>query len=671
MRKIGTWLITTVLSVAMTVTPVLATESIAIHSATEEVPVGTVSEPDIPETTLENNNLLVPDSADIQPGEDVSEAETKDDTSEDTGISENEETEEPVGSRYYYKDGTYFDRNDYADGPTREAMYADCDEVGTYELTYEGEYGIELYAERSGFRIMTKESVNEYHTYRIPYLFYGENVTVFRLDENGSTVSADQFTFSKNIETTYGLYVQGRDIPMLRVKYDHLFLYTKDNPALYYVLEKASKEPVTIPYGEYYAKAVTGDIDDPDYTYECEVDFWKGGPNDHEYCHSLTIDSVNTDQICLSYTPSKPFTRVVFNAGTLVEETHTSYDGSVIRMHLYSDAGNYNIIVDEGEDEDHAEEVINETVYSSCNSRDIRFIEFNAGSTGNVYEPESLIAYGNDGNIVLKEGRDYTVEDTVDTVAQKPVRIFKGIGRFKGERVFEKDGFSLTDTCAKVTTKYQSYPYTGKGRKPTPIVTYNGERLVLNKDFTVSYKNNKNVGTATLTITGIGKYSGSASCKFKVRYDLAEAAATTKYASYVYTGNARKPAVTVKYGNTILTNGTDYTLAYKNNKNVGTATIVITGKGKYMNTKEISFKLTPKTVTDASITAQTVHKSYTYNGKAKTPNPVVKDGGRTLVLGTDYTLSYTNNVKVGTGYVIVKGIGNYFGSRKVAFKIVK
>ena len=89
MRKIGTWLITTVLSVAMTVTPVLATESIAIHSATEEVPVGTVSEPDIPETTLENNNLLVPDSADIQPGEDVSEAETEDDTSEDTGISEN------------------------------------------------------------------------------------------------------------------------------------------------------------------------------------------------------------------------------------------------------------------------------------------------------------------------------------------------------------------------------------------------------------------------------------------------------------------------------------------------------------------------------------------------------------------------------------------------------
>lgn len=668
-RKIGTWMTAIVLSMAMTVTPVLATESMEEPPAvTEEISVD--SGLDVAEESLDDTAIT-----DIQAEEDASEtedvAEIVENVPEDIGITENAETEDTTGSRYYYKDGTYFNANDYADGPTREAMYADCDEVGTYELAYEGEYSIELYAEQSGFRIMTKESVDEYHSYRIPYLFYGEKVTVFRLDENGSTLSADQFTFSKDIETTCGLYVPGRDIPMLRVKYDHLFLYAKDNPALYYVLEKGAKEPAMIPYGEYYAKAVTGDIDDPDYTYECDVDFWKGCPNDKEYCHSLVIDALNTEQICLSYTPTKPFTRVVFNAGTTFEETHTSYDGSVIRMHLYSDAGSFNIIVREGEDEAHAKEVVNERVYSSRESRDIRFVEFNAREKWKAYEPKSIIAYGMAGDITLVKGKDYTVEDAVDATTQRPIRIFKGIGMFKGERVFEKDGFSLADTCAKVTTKYPGYPYTGKGRKPTPIVTYNGERLVLNKDFTASYKNNKNVGTATLTVTGIGKYSGSTSCKFKVQYDLAETTATTKYASYVYTGNARKPAVTVKYGNTVLTNGTDYTLAYKNNKNVGTATIVITGKGKYMNTKEITFRLTPKAVTDSAITAYTVHKSYTYNGKAKTPKPVVKDGSRTLMLGTDYTLSYTNNVKVGTGYVIVKGKGNYSGSRKVAFKIVK
>ena len=58
-----------------------------------------------------------------------------------------------------------------------------------------------------------------------------------------------------------------------------------------------------------------------------------------------------------------------------------------------------------------------------------------------------------------------------------------------------------------------------------------------------------------------------------------------------------------------------------------------------------------------------------YTGKAFKPAPAVKLGGKTLVKGTDYTLSYKNNVKVGTATVTVKGMGHYMGAKSVTFKI--
>ena len=65
----------------------------------------------------------------------------------------------------------------------------------------------------------------------------------------------------------------------------------------------------------------------------------------------------------------------------------------------------------------------------------------------------------------------------------------------------------------------------------------------------------------------------------------------------VYTGSAIEPAVTVKDGETTLTLGTDYEVAYSNNVNAGTATATITGKGNYSGEKAATFTITPKVVT--------------------------------------------------------------------------
>lgn len=71
----------------------------------------------------------------------------------------------------------------------------------------------------------------------------------------------------------------------------------------------------------------------------------------------------------------------------------------------------------------------------------------------------------------------------------------------------------------------------------------------------------------------------------------------SKISDYTYTGKARKPAVTVKDGTKTLKSGTDYTLTYKNNNKIGTASVTITGKGNYTGSKTVEFKIVPKKTT--------------------------------------------------------------------------
>ena len=73
---------------------------------------------------------------------------------------------------------------------------------------------------------------------------------------------------------------------------------------------------------------------------------------------------------------------------------------------------------------------------------------------------------------------------------------------------------------------------------------------------------------------------------------------------------------------------------------------------------------------DISNAVVTLEKdSYTYDGKAKTPAVTVKLNGKTLILNTDYTVSYSNNTKAGTAKVTVTGKGNYKGSVTKTFTI--
>lgn len=141
--------------------------------------------------------------------------------------------------------------------------------------------------------------------------------------------------------------------------------------------------------------------------------------------------------------------------------------------------------------------------------------------------------------------------------------------------------------------------------------------------------------------------------------------------SYNYDGKAKKPSVKVTHktstGTLTLRSGTDYSVSYSNNTGPGTATVTITGKGSYSGSVKKTFIIYGN-VSNATVSGVS---NKTYQGKAVTQSPTVKVNGKTLKAGTDYTISYQNNNKVGTATMIITGKGVYKGTKKVTFKIIQ
>lgn len=199
--------------------------------------------------------------------------------------------------------------------------------------------------------------------------------------------------------------------------------------------------------------------------------------------------------------------------------------------------------------------------------------------TGKAIKPKVTVKAN---GTVLKEGRDYTLTYNKNTdIGRANVRV-DGIGDYTG-RVFKY--FQITAQQLKggtVTIPYESYTYRGRGIQPTVTVTKDGKTLTKGKDYTVTYSSNTNVGTAKITVKGIGKYTGLLTKSFKVKaLDLNSSYAriTIPYSAYTYSGKEIKPAVTVKFKDgTVIPTG-QYTLSYSGNVKVGVAEIAVTAKG--------------------------------------------------------------------------------------------
>ena len=302
--------------------------------------------------------------------------------------------------------------------------------------------------------------------------------------------------------------------------------------------------------------------------------------------------------------------------------------------------------------------------------------------TGKEIKPEVTV--------VLKDQTlttdDYTVTYENNTAVGTATITVTGKGKYTGTAM---KTFEITEAeqppiekedikDATITLKDgDTYTYTGKEIKPEVTVVLKDQTLTTD-DYTVTYENNTAVGTATITVTGKGKYTGTATKNFTIKAattpvvakDLKDAVLTLSQTSYVYDGKKKTPAVTVKLGTQTLKKDTDYTVAYTNNINAGTATVTVKAKGTaYKGTKTITFKITKKDIKKAVITLKTT--KYTYNGKQKKPAVTKVTLDKVKLTTKNYSIAYSNNVNAGTAKVTITGKGNYTGKATKNFTINK
>ena len=284
--------------------------------------------------------------------------------------------------------------------------------------------------------------------------------------------------------------------------------------------------------------------------------------------------------------------------------------------------------------------------------------------TGNLISALPVITYN---GATLTKGTDYTITYSNNVNVGTGTVTITGKGNFKGttSKTFSISARAMSDTSV---ANVSSQTYTGNGISPLPTITYNNKTLKKDTDYTLSYSNNINAGTATITITGKGNFTGTTSKTFSISARAMSDTSVANISSQTYTGNVISPLPTITYNNKTLKKDTDYTLSYSDNINVGTATITITGKGNFTGTTSKTFSISARAMSDTSVANIS---SQTYTGNVISPLPTITYNNKTLKKDTDYTLSYFNNINAGTATITITGKGNFTGMTSTTFIITQ
>ena len=232
---------------------------------------------------------------------------------------------------------------------------------------------------------------------------------------------------------------------------------------------------------------------------------------------------------------------------------------------------------------------------------------------------------------------------------------------------------------ADVAVAGESFTYTGSPITPAVSVTLkNGTQLMKDRDYTLAYTDHTNAGTATVTVTGIGNYIGTA----KKTFVISKAAApeiSWPTASAITCGekvsNSLLSGGSTQYGtfawsddikDTIPTVGTSsykvvFTPSEDTEKNYETITTT---------EQDVSLTVNAKSLTGAQVV---VSGSYTYTGQAQIPaaDAVTVQVDGKIIPNDRYTISASDNTNAGQATVTVTGKDDYIGTASGTFTINK
>jgi hypothetical protein len=219
---------------------------------------------------------------------------------------------------------------------------------------------------------------------------------------------------------------------------------------------------------------------------------------------------------------------------------------------------------------------------------------------------------------------------------------------------------------ADIALAASSVTYSPEGNEIAFTVEYNGKELTEGKDFTAAYKNTQKAGTATLTLTGLGAFTGSAKKTYKInKANIADVKVVDaddnewkdSDEKYSYTKGGTKPGVYLKG-----VPSEYYTVTYSNNKAVAAydgskkPSVRITGKGNYTGTKSVYFSIVESDISDLDMTVSDLIASS--SPKKYTQTPVILDiNGSKLSAGTDYDKDYSYTYAASTTVMQKTGSG--------------
>ncbi|MBQ9062154.1 MAG: cadherin repeat domain-containing protein [Eubacterium sp.] len=191
-----------------------------------------------------------------------------------------------------------------------------------------------------------------------------------------------------------------------------------------------------------------------------------------------------------------------------------------------------------------------------------------------------------------------------DSIYGDALRIVFIFGSGSGEKSFSSNYIEIAADISKYGDVYdyeEPRTYNGSPQVQPVSVYYNSMGIDEGIDYTITYKNNINAGEAQVIITGKDKYAGQIVRSFVIDPAAISDTTVSGIADIAYTGKAITPSPVVKLGSMTLKPGTDYTVTYENNKEVGTAAVIIIGKGNLTGTIKKTFKINkaekPSTIT--------------------------------------------------------------------------
>ena len=296
--------------------------------------------------------------------------------------------------------------------------------------------------------------------------------------------------------------------------------------------------------------------------------------------------------------------------------------------------------------------------------------------TGAAVKPAVRVYFGKKR---LTEKTDYTIAFKNNKQLGTADIVITGKGNYRDSKTLHFNIVPKNIADKDIIIEDMAYVDDGKQHKTAPNIVYNGKKLKAGRDFDIIYGEGDYTaaGEYYAVITGKGNFTGTydkAKTTIIDRNMLLNKAKIAKIPNQEYAKGQEiilpDSAVRVTLNGITLTKDTDYTVSYVNNQNVGKASVVIKGIGKYAGTKTASFKIVrmPVNLGEVNFTCDFDKEILFSKGGCK-PVPRVSYDGETLRNGTDYTVTYKNNKKCGTAFLTVKGKGNYKGSRTFEFTI--